>query len=94
MTTFRVFLGVCAVLLVTYQLAVRYQERVDRAAFRAHLAEQAKRSLRTMRETHYCDPPGHSWSTKAGANVGDPCQCGAEVMDESMRRALDERCEP
>lgn len=47
-----------------------------------------------MRETRYCDPPGHSWSKPTGLDVGNPCQCGAVVMDASMWEALNTRCEP
>lgn len=57
-------------------------------------AERAKKSLHKMRETRYCDPPGHSWSSKTGLEAGDPCQCGAEIMGEDMRDALNYRCEP
>lgn len=52
-------------------------------------AERALQGLRTMRETHRCDPPGHSWSSRTGLGAGNPCQCGAVVMDAAMWDALD-----
>lgn len=78
MTAFRIFLGVCAVLLVTYQLAVQHRERVDGEMFRAALrhgdlraAEQDAR-LRRMRATQMCEPPHHYLPYPPG-----PCMCGA-----------------
>lgn len=58
------------------------------------VADQARRSMAEMRQTKRCSPPGHSWSSKTGLETGAPCQCGETVMDQSMRDALDWRCEP